>query len=236
VTPPEGDPGVTTPPTAAGDEGPLAVLRRIRRPPVRPRPGERCDLCDEVVPDDHSHLVDLESRRLLCVCGPCALLFAGEGAGGRRLRAVPDRYVELGAEGLSPAEWDGLEIPVSIAFLFVNSTLGRTIACYPGPAGATESMLPLGTWEDIVAAHGALDALEPDVEALLVHMDRACQESFVVPIDVCYELVGHLRTLWHGFDGGEPARRHLDGFFDVLRARATVRPVAGEGARRVGNG
>jgi hypothetical protein len=41
-----------------------------------------------------------------------------------------------------------------------------------------------------------------------------------VPIDACYELVGHLRRLWRGFDGGTEANRQLDEFFDDLRARA----------------
>jgi hypothetical protein len=42
----------------------------------------------------------------------------------------------------------------------------------------------------------------------------------VVPIDACYELVGHLRRLWRGFDGGTEANAKLDSFFDNVRARA----------------
>jgi hypothetical protein len=45
-------------------------------------------------------------------------------------------------------------------------------------------------------------------------------EAFLVPIDVCYELVGHLRTLWRGFDGGQDVRRRLDEFFDQVRGRS----------------
>ena len=42
-------------------------------------------------------------------------------------------------------------------------------------------------------------------------------ECFIVPIDACYELVGHLRRLWRGFDGGtRGATSQLD---DVLRRR-----------------
>ncbi len=40
-----------------------------------------------------------------------------------------------------------------------------------------------------------------------------------MPIDVCYELVGHLRRLWRGFDGGQDVRRRLDEFFDEVRSR-----------------
>ena len=202
------------------DVGPLAVLQRLRRPAARPRPGERCDLCGAEVADEHSHLVDLESRRLMCSCRPCALLFSSDGAGGKRFRSVPERYVDLGADGLNAAEWESLDIPVGMAFVFVNSGIGQTVACYPSPAGATESLLPLGAWADIVAAHPALGDIEEDVEAMLVRVEHDESESFIVPIDVCYELVGHLRRLWSGFDGGADARRQIASFFDGVRARA----------------
>jgi hypothetical protein len=41
-----------------------------------------------------------------------------------------------------------------------------------------------------------------------------------VPIDACYELVGHLRRSWRGFDGGRDAHQHLDSFFEKVRSRA----------------
>jgi hypothetical protein len=44
-----------------------------------------------------------------------------------------------------------------------------------------------------------------------------------VPVDRCYELVGTLRRLWRGFDGGSEVRQQLDAFFSAVRARA--RPV-----------
>ena len=39
-----------------------------------------------------------------------------------------------------------------------------------------------------------------------------------MPIDACYELVGQLRRLWKGFDGGAEARAALDAFFAKVRA------------------
>ena len=44
-------------------------------------------------------------------------------------------------------------------------------------------------------------------------------ECFLVPIDVCYELVGRLRRVWRGFDGGQDARREIDDFFGTLPPR-----------------
>jgi hypothetical protein len=203
----------------------LVVLQRLRdaRPREPARAGERCELCTEPIADEHGHLVDVEARRLLCACRGCYLLFTPDGAGGGHYRAVPDRYLALTDVRLSAAQWDALQIPVGVAFFFVNSTLARVAAFYPSPAGATESLLPLDTWEELVGAHPALSTLQPDVEALLVRADpdgASGAECYLVPIDACYELVGHLRRLWRGFDGGREAHGALDSFFDRVRARA----------------
>jgi len=203
---------------------PLAVLQRIResRPREIPRAGEVCELCSEVIPDDHGHLVDLAARTLLCACKGCYLLFLSEGAGGTHFRSVPERYLEFSDIQLSPAQWDTLQIPVSVAFFFLNSSLGRVAAFYPGPAGATESELPLETWSEVSAVNPRLSTLQPDVEAFLVRArpQQGGTECYIVPIDVCYELVGHLRRMWRGFDGGAEANAKLDAFFNDIRARA----------------
>jgi uncharacterized protein DUF5947 len=219
-----------TPPVGSAEGSaadPLSVLARIRntRPRERPRPGERCDLCATPIPDEHEHVVDLEQRNLLCTCHGCFLLLAPDGAGGLRYRAVPDRYLAFPDFELSPGQWDSLQIPVSVAFFFVNSSLERVAAFYPSPAGATESLLPLDTWDDIVTAHPDLATLLPDVEAFLVRSERpgaGTAECYLVPIDACYEMVGQLRRLWRGFDGGQEAHDALDAFFDRIRTRAQL--------------
>jgi len=204
---------------------PLGVLRRVRESPLtspKPQPGERCELCGEALSDEHNHLVDLQARTLLCSCRGCFLLFTPEGAGGNHFKAVPDRYVAFTDIHLSPSQWDSLQIPVSVAFFFVNSTIGRVAAFYPSPAGATESLLSLDVWDDLVGANPQLATLLPDVEAILVRTDRATNdvEVYLVPIDACYELVGHLRRLWQGFDGGAEAHEALELFFFGVRDRA----------------
>jgi hypothetical protein len=201
------------------------VLQRIRetRPRDIPRAGEVCELCSEPIPDDHRHLVDLQARNLLCACRGCFLLFLSEGAGGAHFKSVPDRYLAFPDMSLSPEQWEALQIPVSIAFFFLNSSLGRVAAFYPGPAGATESELALDTWAEVARANPELATLEPDVEAFLVRYrpHQGGTECYIVPIDACYELVGHLRTLWRGFDGGKEANTKVNGFFADVRARAT---------------
>jgi hypothetical protein len=203
---------------------PLAVLQRIRqtRPRAIPRVGEVCELCAQPISDDHGHLVDLEARDLMCACRGCYLLFVTEGAGGSHFKSVPDRYLSLSDLELSPEQWDSLQIPVSVAFFFVNSSLDRVAAFYPGPAGATESELPLDTWVEVVRVNPRLETMQPDVEALLVRSEpnRGGTECYIVPIDACYELVGHLRKLWRGFDGGKEANAKLDSFFEDVRAKA----------------
>ena len=93
---------------------------------------------------------------------------------------------------------------------------------YPSPAGATESLLPLDTWDEVVAADPELATLAPDVEAFLVRVDgQPRSRCYLVPIDACYELVGQLRRLWRGFDGGQEAHE---------RAGRVLRP--GRRARR----
>lgn len=63
------------------------------------------------------------------------------------------------------------------------------------------------------------------MEALLLRRDGRLVECFLVPIDVCYELVGRLRLCWHGFDGGAEARAELDAFFARLAVRARPLPA-----------
>jgi hypothetical protein len=203
---------------------PLSVLRQLRE--GRPRPArpvaETCELCREVIPEQHQHLVDVRARTLVCACRGCWLLFTSEGAGGGHWRGVPDRYLAFPDLRLTGAQWESLQIPVGVAFFFLNSELDRVAAFYPGPAGATESLLSLEAWADLVAANPALGTIQPDVEAVLVRSERGVDgaECFLVPIDACYELVGQLRLTWRGFDGGTEAHEAIDGFFARVRSRA----------------
>src|SRR5580700_11087110 len=111
----------------SGMTDPLAVLQRIRETKPRdiPRAGEVCELCAVPIPDEHGHMVDLEARNLMCACRGCYLLFVSEGAGGAHFRSVPDRYLAFPDYALTPEKWDNLQIPVSVAFFFLNSSLGR---------------------------------------------------------------------------------------------------------------
>ncbi|NMN99380.1 DUF5947 family protein [Antrihabitans stalactiti] len=206
---------------------PLDVLRRIAADRPRAVVGERCEMCAEPIRDEHQHVVSLQGRQLMCVCRGCYLLFTDQQAE-LRFRAVPDRYLSFPDFALSPGRWDALEIPVALAFFFHNSTIGRTVAFYPGPAGATESELPLDAWEQVCAENPLLSVVLPDVEALLIRIPERGEgdpECYLVPIDACYQLVGGLRQVWRGFDGGQDARRAIDEFFATVTARSRVAKV-----------
>jgi hypothetical protein len=177
-------------------------------------------MCARPVAAEHGHIVDTENRGLLCTCRECASLFALQGSGGGRYRRVPDRYLRAAEFSMSDADWDSLQIPVRLAFFFHSSAVATTVAFYPSPAGATESLLPLEAWERVLAANPHMADAAPDVEALLVRRQPEGDECYLVPIDSCYHLVGLVRLYWKGFDGGTEAWAAIDGFFENVRARS----------------
>ncbi len=206
---------------------PYDVLTRITSRRSAPETaGERCEMCSEAIADEHQHVVNVAGRQLMCVCRACYLLFTDSQAE-LRYRAVPDRYLAFPDFALDRRAWEAFQIPVGVAFFFTNSELGRTVAFYPGPAGATESELDLDAWNAVSAGDSRVGLLADDVEALLVRIPESedgAPQTYLVPIDACYEFVGRLRMLWRGFDGGQEARAFIDGFFARIEARARKTP------------
>jgi hypothetical protein len=179
---------------------------------------EHCDLCDAPLDADHRHVLDLASREIACACRPCALLFDRRGAGGRRL--LPERRLQLVDFELDDPLWEELRIPVDMAFFFSSSAAGRVVAYYPGPMGATESLLGLEAWEALAAANPVLGEMEPDVEALLVNRARGARGHWLVPLDECYRLVAVIRTGWKGLTGGREVWEEIGRFFAELDRRS----------------
>jgi hypothetical protein len=203
----------------------LAGLRRYLAPreaPLADPAVERCELCAAEVASEHPHLVDVVGRSLKCACRPCALLFVDRSRemAGTAYRTVPDRYLHDPQFTLADERWDALQIPVGMAFFLRSTRTDTVVACYPSPAGATESELDLSEFDGGVGAGRLGAVLEPDVEALLVRHDTHGSACLLVPVDACYRLVGLVRRHWRGFDGGAEAWTHIDRFFDDARARA----------------
>ncbi|MCX4791266.1 MULTISPECIES: DUF5947 family protein [unclassified Streptomyces] len=207
--------------TRAGRSAPAKGVHTLRRfaAPREPRQ-ERCELCGvPVAEDSHRHLVDTEQRSLACACTPCTLLFERPGAAHGRFLSVPDRYLADPDHRLDDNAWELLQIPVSVAFFFRNAALDRLVALYPSPAGATESELDPSTWQTVLGTSRLAELLEPDVEALLLRRFEGRAQCYLVPIDICYELVGRMRLRWQGFDGGAEARADLQAFFEHIERR-----------------
>ena len=190
---------------------------------------EHCQLCSAALLPEHPHLIELGERQFLCSCDACAILFSGRA--GTKYRRLPRSVRRFSDFVMTDAEWDALMIPISLAFFYYDSAAGRVSALYPSPAGATESLLPLSSWNNIVEVNPALRQLEPDVEALLVNRvgharGASAAEYYIVPIDSCYKLVGLIRMHWRGLSGGTEVWQEIGKFFADLQAKA--QPVSEE--------
>lgn len=186
-------------------------------------PAERCELCSaELAPHpNHEHLFEPTSRQIHCSCTPCAILFPADAD--KRYRRVPRRLLYLEDFAMDDMQWESLSIPVNMAFLHTSTSAGGVRAFYPSPAGATESMLSLEGWDQLVADNPVLGALEPDVEALLINRTSGARDHFIAPIDRCFELVGLIRISWRGLSGGQEVWERIDTYFKDLRSSARVK-------------
>jgi len=200
-------------------ESVFAALRQF----ARKRPAvECCELCSSELPSEHQHLIDPAARKLICACDPCSILFSNQSA--TKYKRVPRRIRFLPQFHMTEAQWDGLMVPIEMAFFFKSGTPHKVAAFYPGPAGATESLLSFETWDDIERENPALRGMEPEVEALLANRVGAARgvtaQYYIVPIDQCYKLVGLIRLHWHGLSGGTEVWREVTKFFASIKEKA----------------
>jgi hypothetical protein len=202
----------------------FATLRRFATPRAQAAAAaitsaqERCELCSVPLPSEHRHLLESGKRRIACSCDACGLRFSDVVGG--RFQLIPRDVLSLPNFRLSDIEWEALALPIDLAFFFRHGVDGKIGALYPSPAGATESTLSLSAWETLVGENPALAELHPDVEALLVNRAGEHRLYYIVPIDLCFELVGLIRVHWRGLHGGEEVWREIDGFFTRMEDRA----------------
>ncbi len=197
-----------------------SAFRNLRRFVRERQPVEKCELCGQVLRPLHQHLIDPVSREIACSCDACSLLFT---TGDGKYRRIPRQTRFLKDFDLSDAQWESLLIPINMAFFFYSSSAEKTVAFYPSPAGATESLLPLEAWEEITNANPVLKELENDTEALLVNrVSKNDLQHYIAPIDKCYELTGLIRAYWQGLGGGKEVWDEITKFFDELKKHARI--------------
>jgi len=199
----------------------VSAFETLREFIRQPTPLERCELCSAALCADHQHLLEPVARRLICACEACAILFSDQGQ--TKYKRVPRRIRFLADFRLTDSQWDGLLMPINMAFFFKSTPLGRVVALYPSPAGATESLLAFDSWDEIVQENPALEDMEADVEALLVNRIGHARgftdpEYYIVPIDQCFKLVGLIRSRWQGLSGGSDVWQQIAEFFGSLKA------------------
>jgi hypothetical protein len=136
---------------------------------------------------------------------------------------------------LTDAQWATLMVPIDMAFFFYSTPSSKLVALYPSPAGPTESLLSLESWDEIVSTNPLLESMEPDVEALLVNRVRGARDYYLAPIDECYKLVGLIRANWRGLSGGTEVWNEIADFFKQLRAKSQIHSSTANnsGRRRV---
>ena len=206
-------------PVAAPDyiqnKGLINTLRRFRE---RSSYQEKCEFCGAGLEPEHRHLLEVVKRRIVCTCTPCAFRFQDVVEG--RFKLIPSDVRQLPEFDLSDSEWENLALPINLAFFFYSTPQQKMNAMYPSPAGATESLLPLTAWDSLVERNSVLATIAADVEALLVNRVGAKREYYIVPIDLCFELIGLIRVHWRGFSGGDKVWEEVEKFFSKLRANA----------------
>lgn len=201
------------------------ALRRVAPPAARAR--ERCDLCGAGLAAAHEHLFEPRVRKVVCACGGCAVLFDGDGESRYRRLGREVRY--LPAFRQSDAEWEAFGLPIGLAFFFQTSPARKVVALYPSPAGPTESLIDLSAWSGMERQNPVLGKMKPDAEGLLVNRILQSRDYYLVPLDVCFELTGLIRSEWRGLSGGAGVWRAVRDFFTALKARSAVAGVSAHG-------
>jgi hypothetical protein len=199
-------------------------LKQFAQPRTEKHVKENCELCSAELASDHQHLVEPQTRRLICVCNPCALLFPNQPD--RQYRSIPRDVKMLKHFRMTAAQWDSLQIPINLAFFYYHSPVDRVVAIYPSPAGGLESLHELSQWGEIVRDNPVLEKMERDVQALMVNRlgptyGHPQEEYYLAPIDKCYELVGLIRRHWRGLSGGKAVWREILYFFEPWRKQCS---------------
>jgi len=79
---------------------------------------ERCELCNVALAPIHPQLLELETRRIACSCGACAMLFDSPEV--KRFKRIPRDIRYLTDFQLTDVQWSELHVPINLAFFLDN--------------------------------------------------------------------------------------------------------------------
>ena len=205
----------------------VLTRRRVQRRKLRATSERACELCSRAVGADHQHLIEPATRRLLCVCDACAVLFPG---GHAKYKRVPRTIRFLPDFRITDAQWDSLLIPIEMAFFYDSSHAGRIVARLSEPgrrhriAAAARDLAGHRARQPGAGPDGSPTSKRwwPTGWDQVVASDAATRpEYYILPIDECFKLVGLIRLHWKGLSGGTEVWREIARFFADVRTRAS---------------
>lgn len=191
----------------------VSGLRQLVKPPPKQN-DEYCELCNMNIPVQHRHLLQLDERRIVCVCGTCWALRSGD----PEYRPAGNRIVWLEDFNLPGELWASFQVPIGLCFFFFSGSVQKIVGLYPSPAGATECELYLDSWEELKELNPILSTLEVDIEAMVINRLADPPQYAIAPIDQAYELVGLIKANWEGISGGAGLNAAVENFFRGLKA------------------
>ena len=216
----------------AGDRHELPIARRPRPQPAgRPPPlrrgravaGSGASCATPALAAEHAHL-----RRAGRAGGwsaparPAPSSSAARAAA--KYRRVPRRVRYLADFRLTDAQWEGLHLPINLAFFLHSTPAGRVVALYPSPAGATESLVRAGG----VGGAGRGESGPPRARAGRRgaageprRRRRATTTASASTSATSWS--GLIRTHWRGLSGGTEVWEEIGRFFAGLKERSQPR-------------
>ena len=191
-----------------------AAPRSTTKLPVRESAG--CELCPIGIGVNHRHLLNLEERRIVCVCETCWSMRSGDA----EFRPTGGRVLWLEDFTMPEELWAAFQIPIGLAMIMRSGLDDEMVTLYPSPAGVTEAELDALAWTRMTTDNPLLHDLVPDTEALIINRLANPPQHVIAPLDDCYRLVGMIKSRWSGISGGPELSATVAEFFDGLRETA----------------
>lgn len=180
-----------------------------------------CAFCQSSTAAHYRHLLDVPSRKILCACQQCASHVEPLE---ENFKLIPTTARRLSDFQMTDYQWDGLSLPINLAFFYRDNLSGEMAVVYPQPDGLVKDTLSNAQWAVLEEENPALAEMQADIEALLVNRVGFARDYFIAPVDQCHELADRLLLRWRQGPDGEQAWGEIHEFFTALRKEAEIQP------------